>query len=53
MQVLLVALRSVAVGRFFPRFRDFRASFGEFCSRLENFSASAAIPWLRLWCGLF
>ena len=39
--------------RLFPQFRGFRASFGDFCSCLRNFSASASIPWLRLWCGLF
>ena len=39
--------------RFFPQFRGFRGSFGDFCSCLRNFSASASIPWLRLWCGLF
>ena len=39
--------------RLFPQFRGFRASFGDFCSCLRNFSASASIPWLRLWCGSF
>ena len=40
-------------GGFFPNSAVFRASFGDFCSCLRNFSASASIPWLRLWCGLF
>ena len=39
--------------RLFPQFRGFRAGFGEICSCLRNFSASASIPWLRLWCCLF
>ena len=39
--------------RLFPQFRGFRASFGVFCSCLRDFSATASIPWLRLWCGLF
>ena len=39
--------------RLFPQFRGFRTSFGDFCSCLRNFGASASIPWLRLWCGLF
>ena len=51
--VLVLALRSVAMWRLFPQFRGFCASFGDFCSCLRNFSASASIPWLRLWCGLF
>ena len=51
--VLVLALRRVAdVGFFFPNSAVFRASFGDFCSCLRNFSASASIPWLRL-CGLF
>ena len=34
--------------RFFPHICDFRASFGEFCSCLGNFSACTLLPWL-LW----
>ena len=51
--VIVLALRRVADVAVFPRFRGFRASFGDFCSCLRNFSASASIPWLCLWCGLF
>ena len=51
--VLVLALRRVADVATFSQFRGFRASFGDFCSCLRNFSASASIPWLRFWCGLF
>ena len=52
--VLVLALCSAADVAFFfffstPQFRGFRSSFGD----LRNFSASASLPWLRLWCGLF
>ena len=46
--VLVVVLRMVAdVAVFFPQFRGFCTSFGDFRSCLRNFSASASIPWLR------
>ena len=41
---------SVLVLPMWRFFRRFRATFGDFCSCLRNFSASASIPWLRLWC---
>ena len=51
--VLVLALRSVAdVAVFFPNSAIFVLVLGT-SSCLRNFSASASIPWLRLWCGLF
>ena len=51
--VLVLALRSVADVAVFSPILQFFALVLRTSSCLRNFSASASVPWLRLWCGLF
>ena len=51
--ILVLALRSAADVAVFSPIPRFPHLFWGLLSLLQNFAASASIPWLRLWCSLF
>ena len=51
--VLVLAFRSAADVAVFSPIPRFSRLFWGLLFLLTDFSASASIPWLRLWCGLF